>query len=413
VTTGHDPPIELPRLAVFHHENSDSMMQVFLEAREWCRIVWVVGWSPDVPSLRALRRFGEVADLSGMAYDESVAHVVALRPDGVLVLSDQPMRLAAEVAERLGLPFHSPHSAALLTDKFLQRTALREAGVPVPAYAPVRAGDLETTVPFPAVLKPRAGAGSRDTFKVENPADLAQAMAGCDPDEEFILEEWLADRAGTHSLGSDVVSVETVVRRGVVSHIAVTGRFPFAPPFRETGSFLPSDLGSADQDAVRTVATAAAEALGITEGILHIEIKMTPNGPRLVEVNGRIGGGISELLLQVGGPSLRMWGVRLALGQDVGPIPAVGDSPIAYFRWIVAPPTATMVEAVDGVKELGELAGIDEVRLNRRPGDRVNPREGSPTDHVVRIIGLVATPAELSHLIFEKIDTTLRITWGY
>jgi biotin carboxylase len=412
VTTGHSPPTELPRLAVFHHENSDSMMQVFLEAREWCRIVWVVGWSPDVPSLRALQRFGDVVDVSGMTYDESVAHIVALRPDGVLVLSDQPMRLAADIADQLGLPFHSPHSAALLTDKFLQRSALLEAGVPVPAYAPVRAGDLETTVPFPAVLKPRTGAGSRDTYKVENPTDLAQAMAGCDPDEAFILEEWLADRAGAHT-GSDVVSVETVVRRGIVEHVAVTGRFPFAPPFRETGSFLPSDLGAADKDAVRTLATAAAEALHIREGILHTEIKMTPGGPRIVEVNGRIGGGISDLLLRVGGPSLRMWGVRLALGQDVGPIPAVGDSPIAYFRWIVAPLTATTVEAVDGVKELGELAGVDEVRLNRRPGDHVNPREGSPSDHVVRIDGMVASPAELSHLIFEEIAATLQITWGY
>jgi ATP-grasp domain len=413
VTTGHDQPIELPRLAVFHHENSDSMLQVFLEAREWCRLVWVVGWSPDVPPRRALQRFGEVVDLSKMTYAESVAHLVALRPDGVLVLSDPPMRLAADVADQLGLPFHSPHSAALLTDKFLQRTALREAGLPVPAYGPVQAGDLETNVPFPAVLKPRAGAGSRDTFKVENPTDLAQAMAGCDPDEEFILEEWLADRAGTHTLGSDVVSVETVVRGGVIEHVALTGRFPFAPPFRETGSFLPSDLGAADQDAVRAMATAAAEALQIREGILHTEIKMTPGGPRLVEVNGRVGGGISELLLLVGGPSLRMWAVRLALGQDVGPIPAVGDSPIAYFRWIVAPPTATTVEAVYGVKELGALAGIDEVRLNRRPGDRVSSREGSPTDHVVRIVGLVATPAELSHLIFEEIASKLQITWGY
>jgi hypothetical protein len=238
-------------------------------------------------------------------------------------------------------------------------------------------------------------------------------MGGCDPEEEFILEEWLADRGGAHTLGSDVVSVETVVRGGVIGHIAVTGRFPFAPPFRETGSFLPSDLGAADQDAVRAMATAAAEALQIREGILHTEIKMTPDGPRLIEVNGRVGGGISELLLRVDGPSLRMWAVRLALGQDVGPIPAVADSPVAYFRWIVGPPTATTFEAVDGVKELGELAGIDEVRLNRLPGDRVNPREGSPTDHVVRILGLVATPAELSHLIFEEIPSTLQITWGY
>jgi biotin carboxylase len=403
---------ELPRLAVFHHEYSDSIVQIYLEAREWCRIIWVVGWSPDTPPIRVLTRFGEVADLTGMTPDESVAHVVALRPDGVLVLSDQPMRLAAAVAEQLSLPFHSPHSAELLTDKYLQRAALREAGVPVPAYAPVRVGDTETAVPFPAVLKPRAGAGSRDTFKVENQADLDRALASCDPDEEFILEEWLPDRVRAHALGADVVSVESLVRHGAIEHLAVTGRFPFAPPFRETGSFLPSDLDRTEKVAVTLLATDAATALQIREGILHTEVKMTPVGPRIVEVNGRIGGGISELLVRLGGPSLRMWGVRLALGHDLGPVAAIPDSPIAFFRWIVPPLGSTTVEAVSGIRELSELPGIIEVRLNRRPGDKLDPRLGSPSEHVVRIDGIVTSPDELRRLVFDEIGSLLHVTWG-
>jgi len=90
----------------------------------------------------------------------------------------------------------------------------------------------------------------------------------------------------------------------------VTGRFPLAPPFRETGSFLPSDLGPADQDAVVALAGAASEAMQVLNGLLHTEIKMTPEGPRIVEINGRVGGGISGMIARLGGPSLHVWAVR-------------------------------------------------------------------------------------------------------
>jgi hypothetical protein len=86
-----------------------------------------------------------------------------------------------------------------------------------------------------------------------------------------------------------LVSVESIVREGVIEHFMVTGRFPFAPPFRETGLFLPSDLGLAERDSVTSLATAAAAAMKVRHGFLHTEIKMTPAGPRIVQVNGRLG----------------------------------------------------------------------------------------------------------------------------
>src|SRR5450631_3852021 len=150
---------EQPQLAIFYDQYSASILEIFGAAHDWCRIVWVVGWSPDVPPIRALSRFGDVVDLTGMNDPQAVEHLVALQPDGVIVFNDLPMRLAAAVAEQLGLPFHSPHTARLMTDKLAQRTALQQAGLPVPAFAAVRFGEIGAEVPFPAVLKPRAGAG--------------------------------------------------------------------------------------------------------------------------------------------------------------------------------------------------------------------------------------------------------------
>ena len=387
-------------------------MEVFEASQDLCKILWVVGWSASQFSRRALSRFGDVVDVTDMDEIETVGHIVTARPDGILVFNDPAIKLAAEVADRLGLTFHSQHTADLLTDKLKQRAAFERRGIPVPVFTDVRAGDISVDFPFPAVLKPRTGAGSRDTFRVENTDEVDEVLARCSPTEEFILEEWLADRDRSPRLSSDIVSVESVVRDGEIEHLIVTGRFPFAPPFRETGLYLPSELTALERDDVFRLASAAAIALQIQHGILHTEIKLTPSGPRVIEVNGRQGGGISQLIRRVGGPSIILWALRLALGLDVGPIPTFARSPISFLLLVVAPVSATSLVSVSGVDELRELAGVSEIRRKLLPGNAVSSRRSSWSDHAIRVDGIVDSYAELFSLIHEKIPSTLHLTWG-
>jgi biotin carboxylase len=266
-------------------------------------------------------------------------------------------------------------------------------------------------VPFPAVLKPRAGAGSRDTFRVESNDEVAALLASCDPLEKFILEEWLSDSTKARKYAADLVSVETLVQNGDIRHLMVTGRFPFAPPFRETGSFMPSDLGDDDKDAVRAVATSAIHALDITNGIIHTEVKMTSNGPRLIEVNGRIGGSINELMNKIGGPSMKRLVLQVALGVDVGPLPNVHPSSIGFYRLFVGPVGATKVTAIDHLDEVGMIPGVVDVLMNKRLGDEVSARSTAYTENVVRVDGLVHSYEELLE-VFERIDATLTLSFS-
>jgi ATP-grasp domain len=402
----------LPRLAVFHDEYSPSMFDLVEASRGLCRLVWIVGYSSHQSPIRILSRFGDVVDLTRLTAGERMSFLATLQPDGVIVFSDRPLRMAAEMAAHLSLPFHSPPSSCLLTDKLAQRTALKRAGIPVPAFASIRSGQIEGRFPFPAVLKPRAGAGSRDTFKVESLQQVADALAGCDPDEEFILEEWLPDRSTQTGLAADMVSVESVVRGGVVDHIAVTGRFPLAPPFRETGLFLPSDFGPVDREMAIAVAGEAIDALQPSHGFLHTEVKMTPDGPRIIEVNGRLGGGISGLISRLGGPSLLRWAIRIALGMPIGPVPVIPASPVAFYLYFLAPLGVTKVESMNGVPELHALAGVDEVHVNRRTGDTVSSQMSGHLDHLIRLDGMVGSHAELDTLIRELIPSVLELRFS-
>jgi len=120
----------------------------------------------------------------------------------------------------------------------------------------------------------------------------------------MFIEQYLPARDRAERAFADYVSVESLVAYGEISHLAVTGRFPLARPFRETGMFIPADLPQAQQAVVLEVATAALRALGVQTGCFHTEIKLTPSGPRVIEVNGRLGGGVPDMLFQASGVSL-------------------------------------------------------------------------------------------------------------
>ncbi len=241
----------LPLLAIPYGGLSLPLMTSAQAAAGLCSILWLVdGTDPVVrDDWRALHRFGQVVDLAGIPPDRWADAVAPSRPDGIVTFSDHQMVDLAHLAANLGLPFHRPEVARLLTDKAAQREAQRHSGLAVPGSAIVPAGLADDAVEavagavsFPAVLKPIYGTDSRTTMRVEAAVELLDALRslfGADrPD--MLIEEYLPDSAPCLGEGfANYLSVESVVSDGNIEHFAVTGRFPLAPPFRETGFFIP------------------------------------------------------------------------------------------------------------------------------------------------------------------------------
>lgn len=282
-----------PKLAFVYHPRSFGVMSLVEGAQGVCDLLWIVDTSqPEVESMtRLLRRFGPCVDVARLSIDEAASVVAQLEPDGVLSLADESLLWTAQVAQRVGLSFMSPETAVRLTDKHVQRIALSEGGLAVPRHWIITGDDQEATwsriaseASFPAVLKPRKGSGSRDTVPVTSLDELRtlweERRTYHGRPQEFVLEEYIAD--SPDPVGGDgfagYVSVESFVCNGTVTHLAVNGRMPPAPPFRETGFFIPSALDADLERAVLKVATRAVSAMGVTVGCLHTEIKLTPLG---------------------------------------------------------------------------------------------------------------------------------------
>jgi biotin carboxylase len=265
-------------------------------------------------------------------------------------------------------------------------------------------------VGWPAVLKPRSAQGSRYTFMVRDSAHLSLLLDALGPGRpDMVLEGYIADDPSrADGPYASYVSVESVASAGVISHLALTGRFPMAENFRETGFFIPAALDDADRESVLGVATTAIEALGVHTGCLHTEVKFTPDGPRIIEVNGRIGGGVPEMLDRAAGTPLLELTLRLALGHDVRIEGPVTTERIGYRFFLQPPAVSATVAAISGIDAVSDYPGVDTISVHQGPGADLDWKDGS-RNHIMAVVGSAADYAELQavdRLLHREVTVT-------
>jgi biotin carboxylase len=281
--------------------------------------------------------------------------VGALEIDGVISPgTDWPVSVAARVAERTGLPHPiTPQTASLATNKLKQRQRLAEAGVPQPRSWIVGGEEEPPAVTGPVVVKAPDRQGQKGLTLVEDPTGLAAAIEiarGAARNGLALVEE-LVD-------GPEVTVVGFSVG-GAFTPLVVTDRLTAEPP--AFGVALAHVWPSPHADAAADVAGRAVAALGIADGPSYTQLRVGPDGPQVIEVAARLGGGHdAELVEAVLGVDLNGLAVDAALGRELVLTqhkPRVGG---AVTRFLVAPPgVLERVEVPDGA------AGV---RIYRRPG---------------------------------------------
>lgn len=409
----------LPLVAVGYGPRCVPPIHLAEAATGLCDLLWLIdGTVREMAEMMSLlRRFGLVVDISKFDRPTLCTEIGRHDPAGLVTYLDAGMVELAMLAEDLGLLFNSPATAVTLVDKVLQRERLRDAELDVPTCVAVPSGPaheaiaaVESELSWPAVLKPRSAQGSRHTFLVKSARDAVAFLDALGPNHvEMVLEGYLVgDPSRDNDPYADYVSVESLVAGGSISHIAVTGRFPLAENFRETGFFIPAALRVADQDAVLAQATRAIEAIGVNAGCLHTEIKFTQDGPRIIEVNGRIGGGVAEMLMRAAGVPLLEFTLRAALGEEIhvdGPVPTTG---VGYRFFLQPPAMSATIDAIDGLDRITDYPGVDTVTIHQVPGADVDWRDGS-RNYIIAVVGLARDLEELqtvNRLLHEKVTVS-------
>ncbi len=209
--------------------------------------------------------------------------------DGIMTIcSDRPMKVVAKVGRELGLNTISEDAALKATNKGEMRKALKEGGVPIPNFSIVSSEEEYREAikgfSYPFIVKPSDNSGSRGVMLVEKEEDLLKAFTyarkNC-TDGMVLVEDYME---------GPEVSVEVFVD-GEPKVVQITDKITTgAPHFVETGHTQPSRLDSSLLDEITAVAKAGVKALGISLGPAHVEIKVTGDGAKIVEIGARLGG---------------------------------------------------------------------------------------------------------------------------
>jgi len=286
--------------------------------------------------------------------------ITALEIDGIVSPgTDWPVGVAARVAERTGLPHPiEPPTAVLATNKLRQRERLAEAGVPQPRWWVIGGEDAPPEVSGPVVVKAPDRQGQKGLTLVEDSAELPAAIeqARSAARNGLALVEELVDGPEVTVVGFSVA--------GVFQCLTITDRVVAEPPAFGVAlaHVWPSEVS--DTLEVSDTVARALTALGIDDGPSYTQLRIGPDGPQVIEVAARLGGGHdAELVEAVTGVDLNGLAIAAAVGAE--PVSTRRNVEVggAVTRFLVAPPG--VLERVDVPDD---LVGVRRVRIYREPG---------------------------------------------
>jgi hypothetical protein len=326
------------------------------------------------------------------------------RVDGVVALNDWSVPIAAELADRWGLPGAGPAVARRGHDKLAVRDALAAAGADDTGYRQVRtAADVEAFAAQAGtraiVLKPRDGVASLGVRLAGSPAEAAAALPA-------VLRATEQDSALAEAyITGPECSLEALVRGGEVAALVVTDKVSAGPPhFVELGHLVDGDqVGGPRRAAAIAFLSRIVQVLGIADAVVHAEAKHTDRGWRLIEIALRPAGGlIVDLVRHSHGIDLYEEQLRLALGRPPAVSPAVPGAAVhAGVRFVAGSGVVADFPSMAPVRD-----GLPDIRSAERllaPGSSVTAVDANWW-RAGYVLGVAADPASLQRQLATAAD---------
>lgn len=367
---------------------SDFQLPAILTAKKMGLYVGVADMNPNAVGVPYADEFYNVSTIDVQGIYEAAKSFDA---DGIVTLcTDMPMRALAYSCEQLGLTGITQSTAITATDKSVMIKAFERCQVQHPSYVMVPVGvtfeNIAEKVCYPAITKPTDNSGSRGIMLVRNEKELKDALEYSSKngrEGSVIVEDYMQ---------GPEVSVEIMVVNGIPYVLQVTDKLTTgAPHFVEIGHSEPSRLPQEDVEAIKDVASRAALAVGIQNGPAHAEVILTSDGPKMVEIGARMGGGCitTHLVPLSTGIDMTKATIQTALGE-IPDIEKRFDKGSA-IRFIIPP--IGIVSSISGIEEAKRIEGVQVVEVQCKPGQKLTELE-SGASRIGYVIAQAETPEE-------------------
>lgn len=366
-----------------------------IKAKEMGCIVAVVDYNPQAIGIKHADKYYNVSTIDEKGLIEAAKDFNA---DGILTLAtDMPMLAVAATTSALGLPGITYETAIKSTDKGEMIKVFKEHGVASPWYRIIHNDNelmnVAADLIYPCIMKPIDNAASRGIILINRKEELSDAYKYSVSQSKkgiVIIEEYMR--------GSEV-SVEILTIEEEPFILAVTDKLTTgAPHFVELGHSQPSCLKENDIVAIKDLAKNAVRAVGIKYGPAHVEIMLTENGPKVIELGARLGGDcITSHLVELStGVDMIKACIQVLSGEkpDIEPRYEKGSA-IRFFC-----STKGYLKDIKGLNTVRSLDGIKEISLIKNIGDFVDDIHSSD-DRVGFIVAQGENAKKAVHLCEE------------
>ncbi|USL45557.1 ATP-grasp domain-containing protein [Priestia megaterium] len=319
--------------------------------------------------------------------------------DCVITLLEWYVPITAEICEVLGLLGISKKTAENCRNKHAMRLALEKQGVPIPLFKLCKNKmELEDAVDYvggyPCIIKPIDGTGSSNVVKVNNQTEIfrafedIQAVKRNSREQELkcivLVEEYI--EGNEFSLDSITINGKTEIL-AICDYQTTNG-----PYFVEMAYTTPSQLSGELQDQIKAAAKEAIRAVDIKNGVSHCEVKLTANGPVVIEIAARHGGGhIPEVIELTTGINYYVEAVKLFCGQQVNISPRKN---ISGAMSLIFPEETGTVSDILNVDKARETECINEIVISAKIGDQVFKQIKDYKSPIGYVIASGETPAK-------------------
>lgn len=383
------------------------------KAKEMGYEIILVDYDPDAVGF-------ELADVklvvSTLDQEEVLKQARIYKPDVVITsTSDGPVRTAAYVNEKLGKqPDLSYEDSLCATIKSYMRERLKECHVPIPQYFVVsNEKEFQNAVQAlqgDMIVKPADNAGSRGVVLIKKDAETGKTQ----PEDTLAVYEYSKSNSRNgvvmveEFMEGEEVSVESMTVNGETTVVTITDKLTTPPPyFVELGHAEPSRHSAKLQEQIREITKQAVAAIRLQNGPSHTEVKLTKDGPKIVELAARLGGDFitSRLVPLSTGVDMVGNSVILATGGQVE-LAKKWDKGAA-IRFI--PGESGTIKQVTVPKEVYGFPGIEEIVLYKKAGDTSHGTKSSND----RLGHVIATGKDAKEAFERATDVMEKISVVY
>ncbi|MCA9728386.1 MAG: ATP-grasp domain-containing protein [Candidatus Eisenbacteria bacterium] len=339
---------------------------------------------------------------------EEVLQLARSRPiERVECLWEPGMILAARIRERLGLPGMTVAETIPFRDKEKMKQVLDEADIRTPKHASSTSAEgirrAAAYIGYPLIVKPIAGAGSKDTYRVNSDEELEQTIPLLGHIEEVSVEEFI---------DGDDLTFDTVCVGGEIAFANVFFYRPRALQIQTVEWISPQTIALRDPfvDHLapgREMGVRVLQALGYQDGYTHMEWYRKPHGEAVFgEIAARPPGGRTVDLMNYTCDIdlFRGWAEAVVHGRFTQPVERQYNAAIIFKRAI----GQGVIQRVEGLDRLMHEYGphVAAVNLATVGTPRKNWRQSLTADGFV----VVRHPDFMTCLeIADRVSTDVRL----